>query len=148
MGMTRAQEILGLDYDAPARLADSVDYYEPKRMMALGHCGEPRRGRRRHGGSDVLGAWADRPNARARRPHRPYSYAAHYRLTADTVPYARRRADETRDVILKLHYLEFVLLRSVKKGKARMELQREVLATYGDLTSRLPPRCRPHVQWI
>ena len=58
------------------------------------------------------------------------SYAAHYRITPETVEHARERAAETRDVIMRLHYLGFVLLRSEPRGRGWIDLQREFLASW------------------
>ena len=59
-------------------------------------------------------------------------YAAFYHLEPETVEYARARARETGDIILRIHYLEFVLLRSEPRGRPWIELQREILQTYRD----------------
>lgn len=58
------------------------------------------------------------------------AYAAHYRLRPETVAYARERAAETRDVILRLYYLDFALLRSEPRGRGWIDLQRELLTAW------------------
>ncbi|ATB42212.1 hypothetical protein CYFUS_007689 [Cystobacter fuscus] len=63
------------------------------------------------------------------------AYAEHYRISERTMAYGLERSKETRDIILKLHYLTFVLLRSEPRGKTWMELQRELLTSYREYVS-------------
>ena len=58
------------------------------------------------------------------------AFARFYRLNEETVAYARERAEETRDVILRIHYLTFVLLRSEPRGREWIDLQRELTSAY------------------
>jgi uncharacterized protein DUF4209 len=137
--MTRTPTILGTEYDAPAQLAADLRVNGLKRALVRAQL-------------ERAEAAADEEAARlmwwelalidlvpmAAEGVSPYrggtyeQYAQFYHLTPDTVLYARERAHETRDLRFKLHYLEFVLLRSEPTGPAWVDLQREILTTYRD----------------
>jgi hypothetical protein len=129
--MTLTPQILGRDYDDSARLSNDLRYYEPKRSLALAAL------RRAEAANDVevqrLMYWelglidldvvtADDPSPYCGGPY--VKYAEFYRLADETIAYARERVNETRDVILRIHYLTFVLLSSEPSGMAWIELQR------------------------
>ncbi len=135
--MTRTPTILGPAYDAPAQLAADLRINGAKRAMAraeldraeaAGDADAARLMRWELGLIDLVPTAAEGVS-----PYRGGTYeqyAEFYGLTLETVPYARERARETRDILFKLQYLEFVLLRSEPTGRAWIDLQREILATY------------------
>jgi uncharacterized protein DUF4209 len=140
--MTRTAEILGSNYDAPAQLPERLEHYEPKRGFALAAL------KRTEAEGDagavevlywelgLLDLWLS--SAKDVSPYRGCTYEAYaeqYRMTESTVAYGRERAKETRDVVLKLHYLSFVLLRSEPRGRTWIELQRELLMSYREYVS-------------
>ncbi len=57
-------------------------------------------------------------------------FAASFGMTDATASYALDRAAETSNIVLRLHYLSFVLDRMPATGKAWVERQREVLALW------------------
>jgi hypothetical protein len=135
--MTATPAVLGSQYDAPALLAASLHHYEAKRHLALAAL----RAAEATGQEDVvkLMHWELGLIDLIITPGKdvsPYGgasyepYAAHFRLTSETPAYARERAAETQDIILKLHYLEFVLLQSEPRGRPWIQLQREILGAY------------------
>jgi uncharacterized protein DUF4209 len=135
--VTRTPAILGPAYDAPAQLAADLRLNGAKRAMvraeldradAAGDAEAARLMRWELGLIDLVPTAAEGFS-----PYRGGTYeqyAEFYHLTPETVPYARERARETRDILFKLQYLEFVLLRSEPTGRAWIDLQREILATY------------------
>lgn len=137
--MTQIPELLGLGYDAPAKLPDGIDLYQPKRQRALarllaaeadGAAEIIRILRWELGLLDLTIAPAD--GVSAYRGGDFSAYAEYYGLAEATADYARERAGETNDIILKLHYLEYVLLRREPRGREWIQLQREVLGCYRD----------------
>jgi hypothetical protein len=134
--MTRTPEILGSEYDAPAKLPERLAHYE-KRGIALAELeraeanGDSTTAELMYWELGLLDLLLSPPKDVSPYHRGTYEvYAEHYRLTDNTVAYARKRANETRDLILKLHYLTFVLLRSKPTGKAWIQLQQELLATH------------------
>lgn len=136
--MTRTPTLLGAEYDAPATLSASLDLYEPKRVLALSAL---RRFESSADDEEVLRLmYWELGLIDLRLAHAPgmspyggaeyEQYATPYRLAPETADYARQRANETEDVILKLHYLEFALLRMEPRGREWLELQREILRAY------------------
>jgi len=133
--VTRTPTILGPAYDAPAHLPADLRINGEKRALALaelnraeaaGDAEAARLMRWELGVIDLVPIGAEKVS-----PYRGATYeqyAEFYYLTAETVSYARERAHETKDILLKLQYLEFVLLRSEPKGRAWIDLQREILA--------------------
>lgn len=139
--MTRIPEILGPDYDSPANLPESLAYYRKQRIVG----GALKRAETTGDAATVeLLNWELGILTLSLAPSEnvspfqglPYeAYAQSYQLTDQTVAYARERAAETQDLILKIHYLMFVLLRSEPKGRAWFELQRELLTSYREYIS-------------
>lgn len=140
--MTRTPHIIGPEYDSDATLPDSVFGYKAKRDLALAAL----RRAETDGDDDVvrfmywelglidLNASTDGDPS----PYRGGAYdafAAFYRITDDTVAYARERASETNDVVLRIHYLMFVLLRTEPRGRAWIEVQRELSAALRALST-------------
>jgi hypothetical protein len=134
--VTRIPEILGSGYDLPALLPRGLSHYSKrdtalaalKRAEADGDGETARLLTWELGILDLVLAPADGTS-----PYRnaPYDkYAEFYRFTDATARYASERAGETQDLILKLHYLEFVSLQSPKQGLAWLEQQREQLRAY------------------
>jgi len=134
--MTRISEILDSDYDSPATLPASLAFYHKPRAVTKAL---------RHAESIGDAATVELLNwelgiqtislapAADVSPFQgcPYeAYAKSYHLTENTTTYARERATETQDLILKIHYLAFILFRSEPKGRAWFELQQELLAAY------------------
>jgi len=135
--MTQTPDLLGPQYDAPARLADSLDYYEAKRAIALGTLLREEAAGNRDAVQVIhweLGLIDLRlVPAAGISPYSggPYEdYAAFHLFTSETREYASTRANETQDIILRLHYLEFVLLQSEGSGRTWIELQRRILLAY------------------
>jgi len=139
--VTRTSTILGPAYDAPAQLAADLRINGAKRAMvraeldraeAAGDAEAARLMRWELGLIDLMPTAAEGVS-----PYRGGTYeqyAEFYHLTPDTVPYARERAHETKDILFKLQYLEFVLLRSEPTGRGWIDLQRDILATYCEYT--------------
>lgn len=135
--MTRTPSLLGVDYDAAAQLPDGLDHHRAKRSRALR---ELERAEQAGEGDVVELMWWELglidlvlAPEEGTSPYggRGYDeYVAHYRLRPETVDYARARAGETGDIILKLHYLEYVLLRSEPRGRAWIDLQRALLMAW------------------
>jgi hypothetical protein len=131
--------VLGPDYDTPAELPDGLDHYEPKRRLALA---ELQRAEAEGDGEVIdLMSWELGLVDLLIAPLRDVSifgtadhasYATHYRFTANTVAHARERASETNDLILKLHYLEYVLSQMEPRGREWVDLQGEILHVYRD----------------
>ena len=131
--MTTTPQIIGPKYDSDATLPDSVFGYEAKRDLALAAL------RRAEEDSDDevvrLLYWElgliDLDVSTDGDPS-PYgggaydAFAAFYRITDETVAYARERASETNDIVLRIHYLTFVLLMTEPRGRAWIEVQREL----------------------
>jgi hypothetical protein len=143
--MTLTPGLLGPPYDAPAKLPASLYYYEAKRSIVLGAlqrfeaAADPVSVRLAYwelGLHDLIITPADGNSPYGGAPYE--AYAAHYRLTADTVAYAEERAKETGDIVLELHYLEFVFLRSEQRGKEWIRRQQQLLTVY----RRYIDRCR------
>lgn len=133
--MTRTREILGPEYDAPERLA--TELHSPKRAMVLaaleraeaaGDEDAARLMRWELAFLDLVPVPAD--GSSPWRGGTYEQYAEFYRLTPDVVAYGRERARETQDLTLKARYLELVLLRTEPRGRAWIDLQREILETY------------------
>lgn len=135
--MTRTPEILGPEYDAPARFPDGTEYYTPKGDLAA----EGLRRAEEAGDADIveLMQWELAilnvllAPAEGVSPYHgtPYEqFAERYKLTPETEVYARERAAETQDLILRLHYLQYALLRMAPKGRAWIDVQRELLSGY------------------
>lgn len=134
--MTRIPEILGSAYDAPALLPRGLSHYSKrdvalaavKRAESEGDDDTARLVTWELGILDLILGPADGVS-----PYRdaPYDkYAEFYRFSDATVTHASERAAETQDLILKLHYLEFVSLQWPKQGRAWLEQQREQLKAY------------------
>ncbi len=135
--MTRIPSLLGNDYDSPASLPDGTDVYKPKRDIALAElrraeaAGEADIVELMHwelGLIDLVLAPGDGVSPYGGGDYKPYAEFHH--LTPETAAYARERAFETRDVILKLQYLEYALLQMEPQGRPWIDLQREILGTY------------------
>lgn len=133
--MTRIREILGPKYDAPERLA--TELHSPKRAMVLAALERAETA----GDEDTarLMLWelafldlvpVPADGVSQWRGGTYEQYAEFYRLTPDVVAYGRERAGETEDLTLKARYLELVLLRTEPRGRAWIDLQREVVETY------------------
>jgi hypothetical protein len=135
--VTSTPALLGPEYDAPAAFAGDLFRHEPKRSMALGQlkraesAGDQDAVRTMYWELGLIDL-----NVLATGDLSPYGggafedFASFYHLTEETVAYARARADETKDVILRINYLTFVLLRSEPKGRAWIDLQRELAQAY------------------
>jgi hypothetical protein len=134
--MTRISAMLGPEYDGPADLPDHLNLYTAKRDLALARLNLAEEERDAEvaqvmkwelGMLDLVMAPAEGTS-----PYRgEYDrYAEFYGLNPDTAAYARDRATETGDVILKLHYLEYVSLRTPRSGLNWLEQQRQLLATH------------------
>jgi len=137
--MTRTPTLLGPDYDAPAQLAAHLHVNGPKRALVLAElgraesAGDAERARLMRWELAVLDLLLAYSNGLSPWRGGTYEqYAEAYHLTADTASYTLERARETRDVRLKVRYLEFALLRSEPTGRAWIELQRDLLFTYRD----------------
>lgn len=135
--MTQTPALLGPLYDAPARLATGLDHYVVKRDMALVELrrqeadGNEENARLMYWELGLIDLGITPAEGESPYGGAPYNrYAEHFRFTVETPTYARERAAETQDVILRLHYLEFVLLRSEPRGRPWIELQREILEAY------------------
>jgi hypothetical protein len=137
--MTRILELLGPDYDAPARLPTrhGTDLYEAKRGLVLAALRQAES--RNDAEAERLMFWElglIDLTLGAEAGVSPYGdssferYAGHYRLSEETTGYARERAAETSDIVLKLQYLEYILLRIPQHGRERVDLQRELLSVY------------------
>lgn len=135
--MTLTPKLLGSAYDAPAALSTSLSWYEAKRHMALGALNRAMS----NGLEDVVQTmfWElglIDVNVSTDGDPSPFGggafedFAAHYRISDDTVAYARERATETGDVVLRIHYLTFVLLRTHASGRAWIDLQRELASAF------------------
>ncbi|WP_043429680.1 DUF4209 domain-containing protein [Cystobacter fuscus] len=140
--MTRTAEILGSDYDAPAQLPEQLEHYAPKRGIALAALkraeaeGDAATVEVLHWELGLIDLWLS--PAKGVSPYRGGTYEAYakqYRISESTVAYGRERAKETRDVVLKLHYLSFVLLRSEPRGRTWIELQWELLTSCREYVS-------------
>lgn len=136
--MTRTPVILGPEYDAPAKLPDSLHRYQPKRQRALAELDRAEAAEEAEiaqlmfwelGIIDlILAPTEDNASPYGLGDYEPY--AAHFHLTPEATTYALERASETQDVILKLHYLEYAILQMPAKGREWIEKQRELLTTY------------------
>lgn len=141
--MTATPTLLGPGYDAPAMLSDSLFGYEVKRTLALGLLNRAES----EGRDDVVRTmfWELGMidlNVTTDGDPSPYgggsfeAFAAHYRMSDETVKYARERAAETQDVVLRIHYLTFVLLRCEPRGRAWVDLQRELATALREYIDR------------
>jgi hypothetical protein len=131
--MTITPGIAGPEYDSPALLSDSLFHYQAKREIAL----ETLKRAESDGNADAARAmfWELRLidlNVATDGDASPYGngpyekFAEFYHMNEVTVAYAYDRAAETNDVVLRIHYLAFVLLRSEPRGKEWIELQRRL----------------------
>ena len=135
--MSLSPAFLGREYDAAAELPQSFSLYSAKRDLALaGLQRAEEAGDDAHaqvcwwemGLCDLVIAPFDSTT-----PWRGGSFddfAAHYRLTDDTLAYVRERIGETEDIILKIHYLTYLNLRLPRKGREWIERQRQLLRLY------------------
>lgn len=73
------------------------------------------------------------------------AYAEFYGLDGNTVAYARERARETSNLLLRVHHLEYVLARGPQTGKEWFATQRQLAEAYRELidTSRPVASSRP-----
>lgn len=68
------------------------------------------------------------------------TYSEFYQLTDETLAYARDRASETENPLLRIHHLEYVLARSPQTGKEWIRTQRELAEAYRELIDRTVSR--------
>jgi hypothetical protein len=141
--VTSLPDVLGPEYDAPSGLASNLLRHETKRNIALVRLkrieqdGDPDEIRMLYwelGLADLNVLITDDRSPFGGGEYE--NFARFYLISEETVPYARARADETKDVILKIHYLTFVLLRSEPRGRAWIALQRELAEAYREFISR------------
>lgn len=135
--MTRASEILGPEFDLPATLPCSLRPLDGKRDIVLARL---RRAETEEDAEAVeLCYWELGLADLLMAPHEgtsPYQagefapYAEFYHFTPATLDYARARVAETQDVVLELHYLQFVRLQGPQKGREWIDCQRTLLAAY------------------
>jgi len=135
--MTLTPSLLGTDYDAPAELPVGTDHYSAKRSRALREleraeqAGEQKVEEVMWWELALIDLTLAPEEGTSPYGGRGYdAYAAHYRLRPETAEYARERATETADIILRLHYLDYVLLNTEPKGRAWIDLQRQILVVW------------------
>ncbi|NOJ79831.1 DUF4209 domain-containing protein [Myxococcus xanthus] len=149
--MTRISEILGPDYDSPATLPESLAFYQKPRTVtkALRHAestGDAATVELLNWELGILTISLAPSTDASPFQGRPYeAYAQAYHLTDSTTAYARERVTETQDLILKIHHLTFILLRSEPRGRAWIELQQELLATYRTYIDNSLSAYRKHI---
>ena len=67
-------------------------------------------------------------------------YAEFYRFSPNTLEYARDRAAETSNPLLRVHHLEFVLARGPQRGREWINTQRELATAYRTLVDHTTAR--------
>lgn len=135
--MTTTPTLLGTGYDDPVNLPSSVDDRREKRLRAQR---EMERAAAAGQAEVAETMWwemglldlvlAPDGDTSPYRGGEYDSYATHYHFRPETVAYARERAAETRDVVLRLSYLNYVLLQTPPRGRAWIDLQREILSAW------------------
>ena len=68
------------------------------------------------------------------------AYSAFYQLTDETLAYARERASETANPLLRVHHIEYVLARGPQTGREWIRTQRELAEVYRELIDRTVSR--------